>query len=120
MLVSVICLLIEKKEKDLTTVLTICVCCCIGICIVTFLQPVVRFIESLQAVSMVDGEVLSVVFKVVGIGLVAEICIRICEDAGKSALGKMLQTSATALILWLSLPLFTKLMDLISQILGGL
>ncbi len=120
LLVSVVSLLIEKKEKDLTLVLTICTCCCIGICLVTFLQPVIRFVESLKNLAAMDSQSLEIVFKVVAIGLIAEISSLICQDAGKSALGKMLQASATAMILWISLPLFTKMMDLITQIIGGL
>ncbi len=120
LLISVICLLIEKREKDLTLVLSICTCCCVGICLVSFLQPVLQFVHSLRAVATIDEEVLRIVFKVVAIGLIAEISTLICQDAGKSALGKMLQASATAVILWLSLPLFTRLMDLIRQIMGGL
>ena len=120
LIVCVISLVIEKKEKELTIVLTICTCCCVCLFVVSFLQPVIDFIHSLQEIAAVDYQSLRIVFKVVGIGLVAEISSLICQDAGKSALAKVVQVSATVLILWVSLPLFTKLIELVSKIIGGI
>jgi hypothetical protein len=53
--------------------------------------------------------------KYVGIVLLAEIIGHICTDAGNAALGKTVQLLATTAVLWLSLPLFSKLMELIEQ-----
>lgn len=120
LIVCVVSLVIEKKEKDFTIVLTICTCCCVILFAVSFLNPVLDFIHSLQDIAMVDIEALRIVFKVIGIGMVAEISSFICQDAGKAALAKIVQVSATVLILWISLPLFTNLMELVNKILGGI
>ncbi len=118
--VCVICLLIEKKEKDLALLLTLITCCCVGLCVLGFLEPVLQFVRQLEHISSVDSQVLHVIYKVVGIGVLAEISSLICQDAGRAALAKMLQAAAAALILWLSLPLFTKLLELVSGILNEL
>ena len=47
-----------------------------------------------------------------------EITSLICTDAGNAALGKSVQILATCGILWLSIPLFTSLIDLLNKILG--
>ncbi len=120
LIACVISLVIEKKEKDLSAVLTICTCCCVCLFIVTVLDPVLDFIYSLQNIALVDMQSLGVILKVVGIGIVAEISSMICQDAGKSALGKVIQISATVFILWVSLPLFSKLIELVSNIIGGI
>lgn len=120
LIVCVISLVIEKKEKDITVVLTLCTCCCVFLFTVSFLRPVVDFIHSLEHIAAVDSQALRIVFKVIGISLIAEISTLICQDAGRSALGKAVQVSATVLILWVSLPLFTKLMELVSKIIGGI
>jgi hypothetical protein len=44
----------------------------------------------------------------------------VCADAGNASLGKVLQILASAVILWLSLPVFTALIELIQKILGEL
>lgn len=120
LIVCVIGLVIEKKEKDITIVLTICSSCCVLLFCLSFLRPVMEFVHSLEEIAMVDSQALRIVFKVIGISMIAEISSLICQDAGRSALGKAVQVSATVLILWISLPLFTKLIELVSKILGGI
>lgn len=120
LIVCVISLVIEKKEKDMTIILTICTCCCVSLFAMSFLRPVVDFIHSLEHIAAVDTQALRTVLKVIGISLIAEISTLICQDAGRSALGKAVQISATVVILWVCLPLFSKLMDLISKIIGGI
>ncbi len=120
LLVCLLCLLIEKKEKDLAMLLSLAACCFAGICLVGFLEPVVQFVRQLQDICTMDSALVQIIFKVVGIGVLAEVSSLICQDAGKSALGRLLQVCGGALILWLSLPLFTKLLDLITKILDEL
>lgn len=42
----------------------------------------------------------------------------VCTDAGNASLGKAVQLLGTAVILWLSLPLFKALVELLQSILG--
>ena len=60
---------------------------------------------------------LQIVMRSVGIGLLSEITLHICTDSGNTALGKTLQILGNAIILWLSLPIFTKIIELIEEIL---
>jgi hypothetical protein len=57
---------------------------------------------------------------VIGIGILSEISALICADAGNSSLGKALQILGGTAMLWLSLPVFRTLVDLIRSILGAL
>ncbi len=120
LIVCVISLVIDKKEKDLSLVLTICTCCCVCLFIASFLDPVMEFIHALQDIALVDTQSMGVVMKVVGVGIVAEVSSLICQDAGRSALGKVVQIGATVLILWVSLPLFSNLIELVSKMIGGI
>lgn len=97
--------------------LTIAVCCMIGAAALTYLRPVIEFFDNLQALGNLDTEVLRILLKCTGIAVLAEITGLICADAGNGALGKTLQLLATAVILWLCLPLLSKLMELIDNIL---
>jgi hypothetical protein len=52
--------------------------------------------------------------------LIGELAGLICSDAGNAALAKSIQILTTAVILWLSIPLFESLLDLVQAILGEL
>ena len=63
---------------------------------------------------------LTILLKVVGTALIAEIVTLVCMDGGNASMGKALQFLAAAVILWLSLPMLTALLELIEEILGNL
>ena len=84
-----------------------------------FIRPVVEFIRKLGALGDFDGAYLQIILKAVGIALIAEITESVCADSGNAALGKGVQFLAGAVILWLSLPVFSALMELVQKILEG-
>ena len=61
-----------------------------------------------------------ILLKAVGEGLVSEVGALLCTDSGNGSLGKLLQLLGSAVVLWLSLPLFTMLLELIQELLGGI
>ena len=114
----VLALALHKQGKDFSLLLTIIVCCMVTTAALTYLDPVVSFFKQLQTQAQLDSEMLKILMKAVGIGLLAEIASLICSDAGNAALGKTIQVPASAVVLWVSLPLLNGLMELVGQILG--
>lgn len=110
-------LILAKQGKDVSLLLTVAACCMIAAAAVNYLEPVVGFFEKLQNLGQLDSEMFGIILKAVGMGILAEITALICADAGNSALGKTLQFLATAVILWMSVPLFTSLIELVEEIL---
>lgn len=118
LLAVVLCLTLGKQGQDMAALLTIGVCCMVMLLAVTYLRPVMDFLEKLETLGDLNGEMVGVLFKVVGIGILTEVASLICSDAGNSSLGKVLQLLGSAVILWLSIPIFTALIELIQGILG--
>ncbi|MBQ8358511.1 MAG: hypothetical protein IJX37_01165 [Oscillospiraceae bacterium] len=110
---------LNKHGKDISVLMTMAVCAMVIIAAVSFLQPIVNFLRKIQSVGNLDGELLSVILKVVGIGIVAEISTLICKDAGNESMGKALQFLSAAVVLWMSIPVFEKLLSLLDKILGA-
>lgn len=120
-LVTVVLILtLSKQWKDVSLLLMIAACCMVGVSAMRYLRPVMDFLERLQGIGNLDTEIFSVLLKSVGIGLIAEFTSLVCADAGNSSLGKATQLMATAAIVWISIPLLDKLMELIDNILGAI
>ena len=100
------------KQKDIGVLLTMAVCCMVAMIAISYLEPVLDFLREL--------ETLGILLKAVGIGLVSEIAGLVCTDAGNGSLGKTLQMLGSAVILYLSLPIFTAMLELIREILREL
>ena len=119
MLTVVLGIALGKQSKEISLVLSMTVCAMVLMAAATYLQPVMDFIKRLQALGQMDSRYGQILLKSVGIGLVSELAVLICNDAGNSALGKALQIAATVVVLWISLPLMEALLDLIESIMGA-
>ena len=115
----ILCNTIPKDRKEMSLLLSIAVCCMVSISALSYLMPVFSFMERLETLGQLNAESLSIVMKVVGVSLIAEIASLTCKDIGNGAMGKSLQLMATAVILWLALPLFEELIALIENGLGA-
>lgn len=110
-----ICL--SKQAKDFSLLLTVLVCCCIAGAAAHYLEQILDFVENVNHLAKLDSNAFAIIFKAVGIGILGEIVSQICDDSGNASLGRMLKVLTSAVILWLSLPLFTALLELIEGIL---
>lgn len=118
LLAVVVGIALSRQGKDSQLLLTLAVCCMVVAAAVSYLSPVISFIHQLQSISQIDQELLQILLKAVGIALIGEITALICSDGGNSALGKAVHILSSAVILWLSLPLLQKLLELLQDILG--
>ena len=117
---ALICLILGSRSKDYSLLLSIFACCLILMAAASFLKPVLSFFRKLQELGSLDSRILSLLGKAVGISVIGELSSVICTEAGNSSLGKLIQFITGLVILWLSLPVFTRLMELIQKILGEL
>lgn len=120
MVTVIIYLTVSKQNKDISMLITVAGCCAVMLAAATYLKPVIDFINKLKTLAGTDHELINVIIKAVGIGIIAEITAMICTDSGNASLGKSLQILASAVILWLSLPVFDQLLELLEQILGAI
>lgn len=110
-------IILQKQGKEYALVLVISVCA-MGACLaLSYIKPVIGVLEELGELAALDSEILKIMLKAVGIGLIGEISGSICADSGNASLGKMLQLLSTVVILWLSLPIVQQVMDLIGEVL---
>lgn len=107
-----------KQRDDIGSLLVLTVCCMIVGIAISYITPVIGFVQQLRTLAQLDDQMLEILLKIVGIGMVGEIASMICVDSGNSALGRSLQLLSTAVILWMSLPMLQKLLDLLQDILG--
>lgn len=118
LLAVVMTLMLRRQEWGI--LLGMAACVLVVLAAAEYLQPVTELLASLKTMGELDGELMTVLLKTAGIGLTTEIASLICTDSGNASLGKGLQLLGTVVILWLSIPLFHGLLELIQEILEGL
>ena len=114
----ILTLALGSKGKETGILLTMAACVMVMILGISYLQPVMDFLRKLETLGNLNGDMTGILFKVAGIGIISEIVGMVCADAGNSSLGKALNIAAAGAILWLSIPIFDALLELIQRILG--
>lgn len=115
---SVLSLTLKDRERGFSILLGIGACAAISVIALSYLEPVISFFRKLETVGSLHSDYLSVLIKVVGIGMVTDIAARSCDDSGNAGVGKVLQFLGSAVMIWSSIPVFEALLDLISSVLG--
>ena len=118
LLAAVLGLALQKQEKDLSAVLTAAVIAMAAVLMLRLLEPVLELLRQLEQVGNLRSDALELLLKAADIGLTAEVAGLVCADAGNAALAKMLRLLGTAAILCLSVPMFTALLECITEMVG--
>lgn len=116
----VLSLSLGKQEKDFSILLNMAVSCMCAMVAFSYLEPIFDFFRELETTGNLSSHLVTVLLKAVGIGLVTELAGLICTDAGCSSLGKCLQIMGSSAILYISLPIFQSLLNLVKDVLGEL
>ena len=111
---------ISRQNKEMAIVLTIVTCSLVLIGTFGFLKPVLSFLDQLETIGKLDHQLVNVLLKAVGVGILTEIIGLLCKDVGNAAVGKSVQFLSSAVILWLSVPLLDELIELVDDMLGAL
>ena len=109
---------LSGHRKDMASLLTLAVCIMLALTAAQYIRPVLDFVRELEEVGSIDREMVQVLIKIVGIGIISEITMLVCADAGNGAMGKSLQFLSSVVILSLSVPLFRSLIGILQEILG--
>lgn len=118
-LVAVV-LILALGRKDLGLILSMAVCAMTAMAAAQLLEPVTALLDTLESLGGLDGDLVAILFKAVGVGLITDIAAMVCTDSGNASLAKAVGLLGTAAVLWLSLPMFEALLSLIQEILEGL
>ena len=116
----ILCLLVSSRDKSFASLLVMGGCAMVLMLGISYLSPVVSFLQDLQSLGNLQPELVKILMKVTGIGILTEITVLLCADSGNSSLGQSLRILSTGVILWLALPIFQAMLDLVQSILEGL
>lgn len=107
------------EQKAMTAMLLLGASLAAGILAMELLRPMTDFFTQLQAAAL-PGMYLGILLKVLAVGISSEWASELCKEAGAGALGKIVHFSGAALIVNVTLPVYTQLLELLQKLMGGL
>lgn len=117
LLAVILTLTLKQTNPAMAALLSVAVCALALMAGMSFLKPVIAFLDSLRQLGSLPEEPIRILLKVTGISVISEIAVLVCNDSGNSSMGQTLKILSTGTILYLSIPLFQVLLDLVQKIL---
>ena len=112
---AVIMIIVLKEQKpEMALMLTVAACVLIMIYSISKMTVIVEMLNTLVQKSGMNKEFLAIILKVTGIAYMVEFGKNICMDAGQSAIATKLEIAGKVIILTLSLPLISALVNVLT------
>ncbi len=114
---TLLALLVKKYAPEQGYLVALVAVGAIGILFIGPLSEIMTYVTSLATAANLDDRLLMPLFKGVGIGIVIRLTADLCRDAKEQALGTAVEIGGSILILYISMPLFSTVLQLIESML---
>ena len=104
-------------SREYSTFVAMVVGICIFIYLLTKVETVLLFVDSIKSQLPVDSRYIGLVVKMVGITYVSEFAANLCRDSGYSAIAGQIEMFAKLSILVVSVPVFGAFLDAVGSFL---
>ena len=81
------------------------------------LEPVITLIRNISEKAGVNGEFLTILLKITGIAILTEFAVSVCKDSGESAIASKIELGSKVVIISMSIPIISSLLELMLKIL---
>ena len=117
-LISLILIIIIKQYKP---EFAIYISLISGILILTLiidkLTNIIGLLESISSKASINNNFLGILLKITGIAFLAEFAVSVCNDSGESAIASKIEIGSKIIIISMSIPIISNLLEIIINIL---
>lgn len=81
------------------------------------LSGIINLLNSISDKTYINKQFLGILLKITGIAIVTEFAVSICTDAGEKAIASKIEIGSKVIIIAMSIPIISSLLELIIEIL---
>ncbi len=111
---TVLVVLLKEQRKEIALILSIASGVCIMLFAISKLGEIVDMLNMLVEKSGINKDFLVIILKITGIAYMVEFGKNICQDASQNAIGVKLEMAGKVIIVALSLPLISALVNVLA------
>lgn len=117
MVTAILGLSVRKQSPELALLIALGGCVLAAALILGWLSPVLDLLKRLGEQAGLEDALLAPLWKVLAIGLLTQTASAVCQDAGQSALSKLMDLGGGLLCLIAALPLLEAVLNLLEDLL---
>ncbi len=81
------------------------------------LTSIIELLKSISEKASINSSFLNLLLKITGIAILAEFAVSVCKDSGETAIASKIELGSKIIIVSMSVPIISSLLELILQIL---
>ena len=81
------------------------------------LSGIINLLQAISDKTYINKQFLGIILKITGIAIISEFAVSICEDAGEKAIATKIEMGSKVIIIVMSIPIISSLLELIIEIL---
>ena len=81
------------------------------------LSGVINLLQSISDKTYINKQFLEIILKITGIAIITEFAVSVCSDAGEKAIASKIEIGSKVVIITMSIPIISSLLELIIEIL---
>ena len=78
---------------------------------------IINLLKSISEKTYINKQFLGILLKITGIAIITEFAVSICSDAGEKAIASKIEIGSKVIIIAMSIPIISSLLELIVEIL---
>lgn len=113
----IIIVLLKQYKKEFAIYISLLAGVLILLLVMDKFEGIIDLIRSIANKSSINTEFIGLILKITGIAFLAEFAVSICNDSGETALSNKIEIGSKIIIISMSIPIFSSLLELILKIL---
>ena len=113
----VIIILIKQYKPEFAIYISLLTGVLILILVMDELTGIVNLLQTMTSKASINSTFLVILIKITGIAFLSEFAVSICKDSGEGAIASKIELGSKIIIISMSIPIISSLLEIILQIL---
>lgn len=113
----IIIIMLKQYRPEYTIFISILTGVLILFLVMDRLTGIVNLIESIQDKFSINTQFIALLIKITGIAFLSEFAVSVCKDSGEAAIASKIEIGSKIIIISMSIPIISSLLEIILKIL---
>ena len=113
----IIIILLKQYKPEFAIYISLLTGVLILLLVIDQLSQIITLLQSLATKASINSTFLGLLIKITGIAFLAEFAVSICKDAGEGAIASKIEIGSKIIIIAMSIPIISSLLEIILKIL---
>ncbi len=113
----VIAIILKQYRPEFAIYLSMIAGVLILVLIMNKFTGIINLLKSISDKTYINQQFLGILLKITGIAIITEFAVSICSDAGEKAIASKIEIGSKVIIIAMSIPIISSLLELIVEIL---